>query len=230
MSKNKTNAILPIQILFEDEHFIAINKPCGIPSQPDLTGDISLLDYADNELNKNFYVVHRIDRPVSGVIFFAKNDVAADYFAQILTQPETQKTYWAIVNNSPPKKEDTLNHFIEHDTKKNKARVYAEAAPNAKPSQLNYKLLSESDNYFLLEVTLQTGRFHQIRAQLAHIGCPIKGDVKYGARRAEKNKSIGLHAEGYKFKSFMGEIINVTAPPPDEPIWNHFVEAVKKLR
>ncbi len=228
MSKKKTNAILPVQILFEDDHFIAINKPCGVPSQPDLTGDISLLDYADNELNKSFYVVHRLDRPVSGVIFFAKTDTAADYFSQVLIQPETEKKYWAIVNNSPPKKQDTLSHFLEHDTKKNKARIYNEAAPNSNPVQLQYNLLGESDNYFLLEVTLQTGRFHQIRAQLAQIGCPVKGDVKYGARRAEKDKSIGLHAASFSFKSFMGEVIKVSAPPPDQPLWNHFVSKMPK--
>ena len=210
-------------IVYEDESFIAFNKPAMLPTQPDLTGDVSLLELADNYLGKNSYLLHRIDRPTSGIVLFAKNEKAAAHLNQQFQNRETQKLYLAIVENAPLSKEADLTHFLIENKEKNKSFV-AEANKNtAKRAELHYILRGSSDRYHILEIDLKTGRHHQIRAQLAAIGSPLKGDVKYGARRANKDRSIHLHAWQFSFwHPVLNKRIDLTAALPTDILWQFF--------
>ncbi len=212
-------------ILYEDADVIAVNKPAAMPTQADETGDASLLQLLENQLNTTLFVVHRLDRPTSGLVVFAKNEQAAAALSAQFQQRETTKTYYAIVEKKPEKDADTLVHFLIHNALKNKSFDAKEGILNAKRAELRYILRGSSDRYFLLEIDLLTGRHHQIRAQLAAVGCSIKGDVKYGARRANADRSIHLHAAQLTFQqSKTGEKVTLKAMPPieNDALWRFF--------
>ena len=192
-------------ILYNDTHLIVLNKPATIPTQPDLTGDVSFLQLTEDFLKEKLYVVHRLDRVASGIVVFAKTEQAAAFLSKQFQDKTTEKTYLAVVENRPPKDTDLLVHFLTQNSKTNKSKVSDIETKGSKRSEMRYILpigtrRAVSDRYFLLEIQLLTGRHHQIRAQLAHIGCCIKGDVKYGARRSNPNRSIYLHAFQLRFK------------------------------
>lgn len=225
MASSKNN----LDILFEDNHIIVINKQPGDISQGDKTGDTPLSEvvksYIKEKYNKpgNVYlgVVHRLDRPTSGVIIFAKTSKALERLNKKLRDKEIQKTYWAVVKNKPPKVTDTLVHFLKKDHQKNKSKAYEKEIRDAKKATLHYSVVKQLENYYLLEIQLETGRHHQIRSQLAHIGCPIKGDLKYGFPRSNTDASIHLHARKIEFMHPVSkELLTFVAKPPNEPVWN----------
>jgi 23S rRNA pseudouridine1911/1915/1917 synthase len=218
-------------ILYEDDAFIAINKPALLPTQPDLTGDVSLLDFLDVHLEQKNYVLHRIDRPTSGIVLFAKNEIAAAHLNQQFQNREIQKLYLAVVEKKPlpipSESVDNANvnlvHFLIENKEKNKSYIVESTRKDAKRAELNFILRGVSDRYHLLEIALKTGRHHQIRAQLSAIGCPIKGDVKYGARRANSDRSIHLHAWKLAFfHPFLNKKIDLIAELPNDVLWQFF--------
>ena len=209
-------------ILFEDSQLLVCNKPAGLPVQPDQTRDTSLLDQANEHCKKEVFLVHRIDRPVSGLVLLAKTKEAATLLQAGFQQGSIEKKYLAAVEKMPEKTEDTLRHFLSRDGQKKKAVVCQQTDPGAEAAVLHYRWVRSSERYHLLEITLETGRFHQIRAQLAEIGCIVKGDVKYGARRSNRDRSIHLHAWKLSLEHpFSGELLSFTAPiPAGDPVWN----------
>ena len=222
---NKNN----LQILFEDNHIIVINKRAGDIIQGDKTGDKPLSDvvksYIKDKYNKpgNVYlgVVHRLDRPTTGLVIFAKTSKVLPRLNALFVSKDIHKTYWAIVKNMPSKAEDTLVHWLKKNPKNNKSSAFIKEVKDSKKAILHYKLLQKLDNYFLLEVDLETGRHHQIRSQLSSIGSPIKGDLKYGFDRSNPDGSIHLHARHIQFvHPVKNETIIITAPLPDDAIWN----------
>lgn len=218
-----------LQILYEDNHLIIVNKRSGDITQGDKTGDKPLSEvvkeYIKDKYNKpgNVYlgVVHRLDRPTSGIIIFARTSKALERLNKMLREHEISKTYWAIVKNSPKHQKGTLTHYLKKNSKNNKSTVYSKALTGAKKAVLHYQVVKQLDNYTLLEINLETGRHHQIRAQLAAMGSPIKGDLKYGFPRSNKDGSIHLHA---KYISFIHPVtkenIKLEAATPDDAIWN----------
>ena len=217
-----------LQVLFEDNHIIIINKRSGDITQGDKTGDKPLSDvvkkYVKEKYNKagNVFlgVVHRLDRPTSGVIIFARTSKALERLNKMLRDKLIQKTYWAVVKDRPQKEKDTLINFLKKNPKNNKSSVYAKEIEGSKKAILHYQTVKKLDNYSLLEVDLETGRHHQIRAQLSAIGFPIKGDLKYGFNRSNKDGSIHLHAKKIEFiHPVTKEKISVLAPTPKEVIW-----------
>lgn len=208
-------------ILEKNNQYIAFNKPGNMPVQEDKTEDKSLANIASAYAKKTVFVVHRIDRPASGVVVFAKTKGAVQHMNEQLRNRSVKKIYLAIVKNKPEKEADNLVHFLLKNQKSNKTSIVTEDKKGAKRAELKYKVINKSDNYFLLEIELITGRHHQIRAQLAAIGCPIKGDVKYGARRSNKNRSIHLHAWKMAFAHpVTEENVEIIAPvPSDDPVW-----------
>lgn len=222
------------QILFEDNHLLVINKKNSQIVHGDKTGDNSLVDYIKDYLREkynkpgNIYcgVVHRLDRPVSGVIVFTKTEKALVRLNKQVHDKLFAKKYWAIVRNSPPKKEDTLINYLQKNEKLNKSFV-TNNTDKGYYAELKYKLLAQSEYYNLLEVELLTGRHHQIRVQLAHIGCPIKGDLKYGFGRSNKISSISLHARELTIEHpTLKEKMTFVAPVPKEPLWQFFEQEV----
>lgn len=229
MNTEQTN--LKDQILYEDNHLIVVNKLPSQIVQGDKTGDKPLSeilkDYIKIKYNKpgNVFlgVAHRLDRPVSGVVIFARTSKALARLNTMIKEREINKTYWAIVKELPPDESGHLIHYIIRDTKKNKSFITSQKKGDAKQAELKYKHLAGSDNYHLLEVELLTGRHHQIRAQLAHMGCPIKGDLKYGYPRSNKNASIHLHARRVSFiHPVSKDSMRITADPPKDPLWDYF--------
>ncbi|MEZ4886868.1 MAG: RluA family pseudouridine synthase [Chitinophagales bacterium] len=223
---------LPFDILYEDNHLIAINKPAGMLVQGDKTGDIPLSEYVKQYIKEkykkqnNVYlgVTHRIDRPVSGVLLFARTSKALARLNKMFQEKTIQKTYWAVVKNHPPKMEDTLVHYLIKDQVRNKSKAYPTETKGTKRAETHYKWLHSSDNYHLLEMKPLTGRHHQIRVQLAAIDCPIKGDLKYGFKRTNKDASIHLHARQIEFiHPVSQEPIVITASPPKEVVWDAMV-------
>ncbi|WP_100612983.1 RluA family pseudouridine synthase [Confluentibacter lentus] len=222
---NKNN----LNILYEDNHIIIVNKRAGDIVQGDKTGDKPLSEvvkeYIAEKYNKpgNVYlgVVHRLDRPTTGLVIFAKTSKALPRLNKLFVEKEAKKTYWAIVKNEPKKLEDTLIHWLKKNPTNNKSSAHIKEVPDSKKAILHYKVLKKLDNYFLLDVNLETGRHHQIRSQLASIGCPIKGDLKYGFDRSNPDSSIHLHARQINFvHPVTNNIIDITAPLPDDAIWN----------
>lgn len=222
---NKEN----LQVLYEDNHIIIVNKRAGDIVQGDKTGDKPLSDvvknYIKDKYNKpgNVYlgVVHRLDRPTTGVVLFAKTSKALPRLNKLFADKKTQKTYWALVKQEPPKTEDTLIHWLKKNPKNNKSTAYPNEIPEGKKAVLHYQVIKKLDSYYLLEVTLETGRHHQIRVQLASMGCPIKGDLKYGFDRSNKDASISLHARNLQFTHPVSKnFIDVTAPLPKDPVWD----------
>lgn len=222
-----------LKILFEDNHLIVVNKRCGDLVQGDRTGDKPLSEivksYIKEKYNKpgNVYlgVVHRLDRPTSGVIIFSKTSKALSRLNRLFAKDEVTKTYWALVKNSPQKDQDTLIHYLVRNPKNNKSYAHTKEVKNSKKAILSYKIRQELDNYYLLEINLETGRHHQIRCQLAAIGCPIKGDLKYGFPRSNKDGGISLHARSIRFiHPVKKESISISAPTPTTPIWKSIKE------
>ena len=215
-----------IEVLYEDNHLIAVNKKSGDIIQGDKTGDTPLSDHV-KLYNKKKYdkkgevflgTIHRLDRPTSGVILFARTSKALARMNEQFRKHEVKKTYWAIVEHSPAKPFGTLNNKLQKNEKKNKS--FVTKTENGKNAILNYKLLKRLDNFFLLEIKPKTGRHHQIRVQLSNIGCIIKGDLKYGAKRSNKDASISLIAKNITFiHPVSKKEINITAPCPKTNIW-----------
>ncbi|MBQ4914957.1 RNA pseudouridine synthase [Maribacter sp. MMG018] len=218
-----------LQVLHEDNHIIVVNKRPGDIVQGDKTGDTPLSEivkqYLKIKYNKpgNVYlgVVHRLDRPTSGLVVFAKTSKVLPRLNKLFAEKEAKKTYWAIVKKTPPKTEDTLIHWLKRNPKQNKSYAHVKEVNDSKKAILDYRVLKKLDSYYLLEVNLKTGRHHQIRSQLSGIGCPIKGDLKYGFDRSNKDGSIHLHARKLSFvHPVKKEPITITAPLPKDPVWN----------
>ncbi|NNE76696.1 MAG: RNA pseudouridine synthase [Pricia sp.] len=218
-----------LQVLFEDNHLIAINKRPGDIVQGDKTGDIPLNEVVKLYLKKKYDkpgnvflgIAHRLDRPTSGIVVFAKTSKALPRLNRLFAEKAAKKTYWAVVKNAPNKEQETLIHWLKRNTKQNKSFAYPKETSDSKKAILEYKIIKTLDNYYILEIDLQTGRHHQIRAQLAAIGCPIKGDLKYGFDRSNKDASIHLHARSISFiHPVKKSPLNLIAEPPSDPIWN----------
>lgn len=218
-----------VQILYEDNHLIAINKRPGDIVQGDKTGDMPLSEvvklYIKDKYDKpgNVYlgVPHRLDRPTSGVVLFAKTSKALPRLNKLFAEKVAKKTYWAVVKIPPKKESDTLTHWLKRNPKQNKSYAHHKEVADSKQAILDYRILKKLDRYFLLEIDLKTGRHHQIRAQLAAIGCPIKGDLKYGFDRSNKDGSIHLHARSLGFvHPVQKKPLEIIAPMPEDPIWN----------
>jgi 23S rRNA pseudouridine1911/1915/1917 synthase len=233
----KDESTLHQRILYEDNHIIVVNKLPSEIVQGDKTGDAPLSDLLKAYIaikykkpgNVFLGVVHRIDRPVSGAVIFARTSKALARLNAMLQKRELHKRYWAVVKNKPPEVEGILRHDLQKNEKQNKSYVVESGAPNSKRAELHYKLQAESRDYFLLEVELITGRHHQVRAQLAAVGCPIKGDLKYGFDRSNPDASIHLHARSLSFTHpVKDEIINIIAPAPQDNLWKFFEEEVEK--
>lgn len=220
-----------IEILYEDNHLIAVNKNSSDLSQGDRTGDSSLDTEIKNYLRQKFNkpgdvflgVIHRLDRPVSGVILYARTSKALTRLNQAFRTREVQKIYLAIVKERPPEDEGILIHFLKKNEKQNKTYVFDNEIEGARRATLSYRLAARSESYYLLEINLHSGRHHQIRAQLAKIGCPVKGDLKYGYSRSNKDGSICLHARKLEFlHPVTRQKISIIAPFPEKDIWKHF--------
>jgi 23S rRNA pseudouridine1911/1915/1917 synthase len=220
-------------VLYEDNHIIAINKRCGDIVQGDKTGDKTLGDDVKDYLKKKYSkpgavflgVTHRIDRPTSGIVLFARTSKALTRLNQLFKEDNSiRKTYWAVVDEKPAETTIELEHWLTRDTKQNKSFAFANERKNAQRANLTIHYLKSSDKFHLLEIKLLTGRHHQIRAQLAAIGLHIKGDLKYGFPRSNKDGGIHLHARKIEFiHPVSGEDISITAPPPKDPLWDWFV-------
>lgn len=218
-----------LQILFEDNHLIAINKRCGDLVQGDKTGDKPLNEVVKSYLKEKYQkpgnvylgVVHRLDRPTSGVLLFSKTSKALSRLNRQFAENKPQKIYWAVVKNAPPKQEDTLIHYLLRKPKINKSFAHLKEVSGSKKGILHYRVIQQLDHYFLLEIQLETGRHHQIRSQLSAIGCPIKGDLKYGAERSNPDGGIHLHARSLSLiHPVQKEEISFVAPVPEnDSLW-----------
>ena len=222
---NKEN----LQVIYEDNHIIAINKRVGDIVQGDQTGDTPLSEvvkhYIAEKYNKpgKVYlgVVHRLDRPTSGIVIFARTSKALTRLNKLFSERKTEKTYWAIVKKKPSKASDLIIHYLKRNSKQNKSYAHNNEIPDSKKAILEYKVIKSLDHYSLLEINLKTGRHHQIRAQLSKIGSPIKGDLKYGFPRSNKDGSIHLHSRKIEFQHPVSKkTIKITANPPKNVIWD----------
>ena len=220
-----------MEVIYEDNHIIIVNKRSGEIVQGDKTGDRPLSDIVKDYIKEKYAkpgavflgVVHRLDRPVSGLVVFARTSKALSRLNKMFAEGEVHKTYLAITKNAPRDNEGTLTHWLVRNEKQNKSYAYEQEKPNAKKAILKYHVLSHSDNYSLIEVQLLTGRHHQIRCQLAAIGCPIKGDLKYGAPRSNPDGSISLLSRRVEFVHPVSkETIIAEAPLPDDILWRAF--------
>lgn len=220
-----------MEVVYEDNHIIIVNKRSGEIVQGDKTGDRPLSDIVKDYIKEKYAkpgavflgVVHRLDRPVSGLVVFARTSKALSRLNKMFAEGEVHKTYWAITKNAPRNNEGTLTHWLVRNEKQNKSYAYDQEKPNAKKAILKYRVLSHSDNYSLIEVNLMTGRHHQIRCQLAAMGCPIKGDLKYGAPRSNHDGSISLLSRRVEFVHPVSkETIIAEAPLPDDKLWRAY--------
>lgn len=220
-----------MDVVYEDNHLIIVNKSSSEIVQGDKTGDKPLSEMVKEYIKQKYHkpgnvflgVVHRLDRPVSGLVVFARTSKALARLNEMFRTKEVHKTYWAIVGNCPPTEEGELVHWLVRNEKQNKSYAYDKEKPEAKKAVLDYKLIGRSERYFLLEVDLKTGRHHQIRCQLAKMGCPIKGDLKYGSPRSNPDGSICLHARRVRFVHPVSkQEIDVTAPVPEGNLWHSF--------
>ncbi|KAA6338042.1 tRNA pseudouridine synthase C [termite gut metagenome] len=225
-------------VIYEDNHIIAVNKTGSEIVQGDKTGDIPLSEMIRQYLKEKYQkpgnvfigVAHRLDRPVSGLVLFAKTSKALVRLNEMFKNGEIKKLYWAIVKNQPAEPEGELIHYLIRKEKENKSYAYDKETPNSKKAILHYELIGHSQNYHLLEVELKTGRHHQIRCQLAKIGCPVKGDVKYGAPRSNPDGSICLHARRISFiHPVSKEWIELEAPVPEGNLWAGFEDTTTKV-
>ena len=222
---NKAN----LQVLYEDNHILVVNKRAGDIVQGDKTRDKPLSEVAKEYIAEKYNkpgkvylgVVHRLDRPTTGLVIFAKTSKMLPRLNALFVSKDITKTYWAIVKNRPKKDKATLVDWLKKNPKNNKSYAYKKEVEGSKKAILHYQLIKKLQNHFLLEVTLETGRHHQIRAQLSNIGCPIKGDLKYGAKRSNDDSSIHLHARRISFiHPVKKEPLEITAPLPKDPVWD----------
>lgn len=234
------------RILYEDNHFVVVNKLCSEIVQGDKSGDEPLLEGVRSFIKKrdkkpgNVFLgaPHRLDRPTSGIVIFAKTDKGLSRMSELFKEKRIRKIYWAVLDALPPEQDGELRHYLVRDRKKNKSFASdnpkgggkgknSQGSGKAQLSRLSYRVLSASDNYYLVEVDLLTGRHHQIRAQFAALGCHVKGDIKYGARRTNKDGGIHLHARRVEFMHpIKNEQVIITADPPSDPLWDHFKKLV----
>ncbi len=217
-----------MEILYEDNHIIIVNKASGEIVQGDKTGDTPLSQTVAEWLKEKYSkpgnvfigVVHRLDRPVGGLVVFAKTSKALARLNEMFRKGDVHKTYWAITRNMPAKKSDLLTHYLKPVERNNKTYLSEASDPKAKEARLRYSVVASTERYHLLEITLLTGRKHQIRAQLSAIGCPIKGDLKYGDKRSNPDGSISLMARKISFvHPVSGNLVEVSAPVPDDTLW-----------
>lgn len=215
-------------VVYEDNHIIVVNKTASEIVQADKTGDTPLSETVKQYLKEKYQkpgrvflgVTHRLDRPVSGLVLLAKTSKALARLNEMFRDGEVKKTYWAVVKNVPKEPEGELVHFLVRNEKQNKSYAYNKEVPNSKKAILDYRLIGSSENYYLIEIDLKTGRHHQIRCQLAKMGCPIKGDLKYGAPRSNPDGSICLHARKVRFVHPVSkELITLEAPLPEGNLW-----------
>ena len=217
-----------LQVLFEDNHLLIVNKRPGDIVQGDITGDTPLSEIVKEYIAIKYQkpgsvflgVVHRLDRPTSGIVVFARASKALTRLNKLFSERQTEKTYWAVVKNKPQKDSETLVHYLKRNQKQNKSYAHNKEVTESKKAVLSYKILKKITNYYVLEVALETGRHHQIRAQLTAIGCPIIGDLKYGFNRSNRDGSIHLHSRKLCFvHPVKKEPITIIAPTPKEVIW-----------
>ena len=217
-----------MEVVYEDNHIIIVNKQSGEIVQGDKTGDRPLSDLVKDYIKEKYQkpgevflgVVHRLDRPVSGLVVFARTSKALTRLNKMFAEGQVHKTYWALVQNCPKEPEGTLEHWLVRNEKQNKSYAYDKERPNAKKAILKYRVIGRTDNYTLVEVQLMTGRHHQIRCQLSTMGCPIKGDLKYGAKRSNPDGSISLQSHRVEFEHPVShDTIAIEAPLPHDPIW-----------
>lgn len=220
-----------MEVVYEDNHIIIVNKSCSEIVQGDKTGDKPLSEKVKEYLKDKYAkpgnvfcgVVHRLDRPVSGLVVFAKTSKALARLNNMFKDKEVKKTYWAIVADKPRNDEAVIEDYLVKNERQNKSYAHPNPVQGSKKAILDYRVIGKSDRYYLLEVHLHTGRHHQIRCQLANIGCPIRGDLKYGARRSNPDGGISLHARHIEFVHPVSHItVSVTAPVPDEGVWKAF--------
>lgn len=223
-------------ILYEDNHIIAVNKKPSQIVQGDKTGDAPLSDYVKAYIKEKYAkpgevflgTVHRIDRPVSGVVLFARTSKALTRLNEMFKTKEIKKTYWAAVKEKPETESGTLINYLKKNEAKNRSFTHPEGTPGALRCELDFKIIAHATHYYLLEINPHTGRHHQIRVQLSAMGSPIKGDVKYGFKRGNEDASIHLHARSVDFiHPVSKEKIHITAPPPDEVLWNEFLRILQ---
>ncbi|MCB0494778.1 MAG: RluA family pseudouridine synthase [Cyclobacteriaceae bacterium] len=228
MSRDKR----PFYVLYEDNHLLIVNKAAGVLVQGDQTKDTPLVElcreYVREKYNKpgNVFMglVHRIDRPVSGIVVMAKTSKALERMTKIFHDRKVQKTYWAIVKKRPRQEQGTLINWLKKDGSKNMVTAYKEETKEAQKAELSFKVMGKLNDHFLLEVKPKTGRPHQIRAQLGSINCPIKGDLKYGFDKPNTDKSINLHARKLYFEHpVKKEAIEIVAPVPENDFWEQFL-------
>lgn len=220
-----------MQVVYEDNHIIIVSKSSGEIVQGDKTGDTPLSETVKQYLKEKYQkpgnvflgVAHRLDRPVSGLVVFARTSKALTRLNKMFAEGQVHKTYWAIVESKPQVEEGVLEHWLVRNEQQNKSYAHDHEVPRSKKAILKYRLLGQSERYYLLEVNLMTGRHHQIRCQLAKMGCPIKGDLKYGARRSNPDGSISLMARHVQFIHPVSQkLIAVEAPLPDDRLWKAF--------
>ncbi len=223
--------ILP-QVLFEDNHLLIVNKQAGQLVQGDRTGDEPLVEFYKEYLKQKYQkpgnvflgVVHRLDRPVSGVLVFARTSKALERMNKAFKNRDVQKVYWAVVKRKPPKEKDTLTHYLLKDESKNVVTAFEKPHNEAQKATLHYKLLGKLNDHYLMEIYPVTGRPHQIRVQLAQIGCPIRGDLKYGFKNPNKDGNINLHSKRISFiHPVKNERVTISAPVPSEQFWEQFI-------
>jgi 23S rRNA pseudouridine1911/1915/1917 synthase len=222
-----------MEILYEDNHLIIINKQVSDLVQSDETGDESLADQVKAYIKRKYQkpgdvflgVVHRLDRPVTGAVIFARTTKSLTRMNQQFKDHEVKKTYWAVVKERPEQEEGELVHWLVKDEKQNKSHAYSKAKGKAKEARLSYRLIGTTNNFYLLEIDLHTGRHHQIRCQLAKIGCPVKGDLKYGFARSNPDAGIHLHARRVTFTHPVTKVeLEIIAEPPQDQLWMEFLE------
>lgn len=223
------------KVLYEDNHLIAVSKASGVLVQGDNTGDIPLAEHVKAYLKEKYQkpgnvfagVIHRLDRPVSGLVMLAKTSKALERMNELFRTREIKKTYWVIVKNKPPKTSETLVHYLKKLSDKNISKAYDKEVSGALKSELSYEIIGQSERFYLLEVKPITGRHHQIRVQLSKIGCPIKGDVKYGYDRTNEDARIHLHAREISFiHPIKLEKITIVADLPSEKVWSLFNQKI----
>ncbi len=222
-------------ILYEDNHIIAVNKTCGEIVQGDKTGDTPLSETLKAYIKERYHkpgnvflgVPHRLDRPTSGVVLFARTSKALARLNEMFRSHDPiRKTYWAITANAPAAMEGRLEHYLVRNEAQNKSYVASPAAQGAKQALLQYRIVAHSERYYLWEIELLTGRHHQIRCQLAEVGCPIKGDLKYGAKRSNPDGGISLHARSVSFLHPVTRLpLTITAPTPSDTLWSALIAA-----
>ena len=224
-----------MKVVYEDNHIIIVAKESGEIVQGDKTGDTPLSDLVKQYIKEKYEkpgevflgVCHRLDRPVAGLVVFARTSKALARLNKMFAEGEVHKTYWAIVQARDVVEEGLLTHWLVRNEKQNKSYAYDREVPHSKKAQLRYRVIGQGDRYMLLEVELLTGRHHQIRCQLSAIGCPIKGDLKYGAHRSNKDGGICLHARSISFIHPVSRLpINIVAPCPDDALWQFFEHSI----